>query len=484
MKFQKATNRFFLFLLPFLFTGCYTQFQTFDKFPIEGDRYADYYSWDGFEEGKSTDIDNSGTSYYINEEEEYLDEELALEEDGIYYIDYETEQWYKDHFATGVNYSNPEKMYWIGYGDGYHDATDDLRPDYWDSAWFYNNWYSSNIIHRNQFRTWYRFNYGSYSYFNVWLAYNDYPYSFNGFRSSRYSRLGYPMYGYAGFGFGHSFYRYPGYHPYYGMWDWYGYPSYYGSTIIVYNNYHKSKKYSRNADIYRKGPRGSGLSNSGDYRTRSGRGLTNNTRGNGLTRSRGINSGVRVRSSGSSTNRGTSVGRSSGTRTRGSSVGKSRSGSSNNNGRSRGSGSSVGKDRGSKSNGSSGTKSRSRGNNDSALSSTSVRTIDISDYNGRSYTIPARKVRTSGLNRSSSSRSAFRDFFSRSIFNTTSSDFNLRSRINTSSSRSTNRGSFSNSSSRKSSGAKVTRSSSSSRSSGTRSRGSSSSSKKKSRGGN
>ncbi|MGN8225988.1 hypothetical protein [Gracilimonas sp. BCB1] len=443
MKHSKATNRFFLLLLPFLFTGCYTQFQTFDQYPLENDRYSDYYSWSGFEKGTTADTDDSGTSYYNSDEEEYLDEQLALEEDGIYYIDYETEQWYKAHFA--------EKMFWKGYSAGYNDG-------FYDGSFHYpyNSWFSYN-------RYGYGYGYGYYDYYyprfrsSIWIG-------FGGFHHPRF---------YAGY-YGHWGY----YGPYYdGYW---GHPYY--SYVRVYNNYHRSNKYSRSADLYYKGPRGSGFANGSDYRTRSGNGVTR-TRNSGLTRTRGTNNGVRVRSTGSSTKRGSSVGRSSGTRTRGSSVGKSRSGSKNN-GRSRGSGSSVGRDRGSKGNSSSGTRKRSRGNDSASLSSTSVRTIDISDFNGRSYTIPARKVRVNGLNRSSS-RSGLKNigsFLDRSIFKSTSSsfDFNSRSRLNTSKTKNN----FSRGVTRKSSGTKVTRSSSSSRSSGTRSKGSSSSSKKRSRGGN
>ena len=448
MKYSKATNLFFLLFLPFLFTGCYTQFQTFDQYPLEDDRYSGYYSWDGFEESNATDQNESGTAYYNNGNEDYLDEQLALEEDGIYYVDYETARWYKEHYMN--------KMFWEGYSAGYDDG-------YYDGVAYYP--YSARFsFNRHRYAYGYT---GAYNYFDF--------YHYPRYRTSIWFSYG---------GFSHPAF----YTGYFGHWGYYGpyYDGYWGhpyyTYVHVYNNYHRSNKYRRRADLYYKGPRGSGFANGSDYRTRSGSGLTR-TRNSGLTRSRGVNTGVRVRSTGSSTNRGSSVGRSSGTRSRGSSVGKSRSGSKDN-GRSRGS--SVGRDRGSKSNGSSGSRSRSRGNNESSLSTTSVRTIDISDFNGRSYTIPPRKVRTSGYNRTSS-RSAFRsfgNFLNRTILSPSSSGVNSRSRISTGNNRSSSRSSFSNRSSRKSSGSKVTRSSSSSRSSGTRSRGSSSSSKKRSRGGN
>ncbi len=450
MKHSKATNRFFLLLLPFLFTGCYTQFQTFDQYPLEKDRYSDYYAWDGFEKGASADTDDSGTAYYDNGNEDYLDEQLALEEDGIYYVDFETAQWYKEHYMN--------KMFWEGYSAGYYDG-------YYDGVAYFP--YSARFSYNRH-----RYAYG---YTGAFEYYDFYRYPIWG-------------YGYSGFGcVSISFWHSPYYNQIHGcsISPYYTYGYGYYSYARSYNYYYKVNKYRRSADLYYKGPRGSGFANGSEYRTRSGNGVTR-TRNSGLTRTRGTNNRVRVRSTGSSTKRGSSVGRSSGTRTRGSSVGKSRSGSKNN-GRSRGSGSSVGRDRGSKGSGSSGSRSRSRGNNESSLSTTSIRTVDVSDFSsGRSYTIPPRKVRTGVYNRTSS-RSAFRsfgNFLNRTILSPSSSGVNSRTKINTSSARNLNRSGYSNRSSRKSSGTKVTRSSSSNRSSGTRSRGSSSSSKKRSRGGN
>lgn len=452
MKNSNITNRFFLLLLPFLFTGCYTQFQTQNQFPLDSDRYADYYAWDGFNDrAETTANENAEDQAYYDDDEEYLDEELALEMQDIYFQDFETKRWYQEHYAN--------KLFWEGYQEGYADGF----YDGWTGHYPYSARYSINR-HRylygytGAFQYYDFYHYPSYSTF-LWFNYNG------------FNHLGF----YTGY-FGHWGYYGPFYDSYWGH-PYYAYGHY--SYGYYYNNYHKSKKY-RNADIYRKGPRNGGLTSGGEYRTRSGSGLTrdNNasgiqTRGNGVTRTRGVNTG-RVRSTGSSVGRSSSgsVDR-SGSRSRGSSVGKGRTNSGDS--RSRGSGSSVGKKR--SSDGSNG-KSRSRGGDN--FSSTSVRDIDVSDLNGKTYTIPARKVKRSEVKRSSGF-SNFKGFFSGFSVSRTS-DFNTRVK-STQSSSSSNRAKINRSSSKRSSGTKVTRSSSSSRSSGTKSR-DSSSSKKRSRGGN
>ena len=441
MKYQNSITRLLLLFIPLLFTGCYTQFQTYDRYPLENDRYAGYYSWDRFEDANGEE----SSAYYNQGDEEYLDEQLSLEEDDIFYKDYETEQWYKENYANKLYWSGYEEGFDDGYEKGYTDAVDDYYF-YGYKPWAYSSWY------RNHYA----------------------PYYSRGFHNSYW----------VGFGFGHGYYSYPyyGWGGYYDYWGWY-YP--HSTTIFVYNDYHKAKKYRRNADLYRKGPRGSGIyGNSGDYRTRSGRGIDSRSRGSGITRSRGTNSGSRVR--GSSTGRGSSVGKSTGSRSRGSSVGKSRSGSGNS--RSRGSGSSVGRSKGSsKGSGSNSGKSRKRGNNDSGLSTTSVRDINIPDVTTRTYTIPARRGNTTFRRSSTFSVS---DIFKRSSSRSSSSsnsNFFDRIRSNSTSNSSIGRGSNSSTKTRS-----ITRgmSSSGKSSSVSRSRGSSSkkssgsSSKKRSRGGN
>jgi len=354
MKYQNSVSTLILLFIPFLFTGCYTQFQTYDRYPLENDRYAGYYAWDNFDQTEGED----NSAYYNQGDEEYLDEQMALEEDDIYYKDYETETWYKKNYA--------DKLYWYGYEDGFGDgyskgysAAIDDHYFYGYKPWAYNSWY------RSHYTPFYQYNRGYHNSF--WIGFGSYGHGY-------YS---YPYYGWGGY------YDY-------GYWGWH-HP--YSTSIFVYNDYHRAKKYRRSADLYRKGPRGSGLYGSaGDYRTRSGSGIDSRSRGSGVTRSRGINTGTRVRTTDRSSGRGSSVGKSSGTRSRGSSVGKSRSSSGKS--RSRGGGSSVGRSNGSsKSSGSGKTgKSRSRsGNNYSALSTTSVRDINIPDVSTRTYTIPARR---------------------------------------------------------------------------------------------
>ena len=473
MKYSISTNRFFLLLIPLLFTGCYTQLQTFDKFPVEEDRYAGYYAWDGFEEARTSSEAGQEENSAFNHEGEYSsDEELALEENNIYYIDLETARWYEEHYAN--------KMFWegysIGYEDGFHDGSEAYYP------------YSARFsLNRHRYAYGYT---GAFEY-----------YDFYGFPYPYYPRLFYNRYhfypGFVGNYADYDFYRYswraalggcanitfavsPFYDQYYGCYSYSYYLRYgYGHA---YNYYHKVKKYRRDADIYRDGPRNRGLVNSSDIRSRSGDGLTR-TQNSGLSRTRGTNSSVRVRGTGSSTNRGSSVGRSSGSRTRGSSVGNKRSGTKT--GKSRGTGSSVKRDRGTKKGGakSSGTRSRSRDNKSSSFSGTSVRTINISDFNNRTYTIPSRRVKTQSINRSSN-RSKFGSFLKRTILSPGLNSFEYENNP-----RAIHRvGSVGNSrvkTSKPSTGTTINRSSTSKRSSGTRVRSSSSgSSNKGSRGDN
>lgn len=439
MKKSALSHRLFLLVLPFLFTGCYTQFQTYDEFPVGDREYASYYSWDEYE-GASEQIAEE------REKERALQNEVALQEMGIYFQDYETKRWYEDHYA--------DKLYWKGYRDGYDDG-------------YFDGWTGNYDYRFNRYR--YHYYSGAFNHFNYyrqprfhasfWFGHGGFPY-YSGYYVSYYSPWG---------GFHDPYYGGYWVHPYY-------------SYNYYYNSYKWKKKYRREADLYRKGPRNSGLVNRGDYRTRSGytSGSNDNvrTRGTNVLRSRSTNNGVRVRGSNSG-----SVGRSSsGTvgRSRGSSVGKDRNSSGT---RTRSSGSSVGKR---SSDGKSG-KSRSRDNFSSNFGQTSVRDINVTGYQtGTTYTIPPRKV---GVNRGS--RSSYRSFslgdlFRRSTYSNSNSSFKSRSTFNSRfessssssrTSRSINRGSS------RSSNTKVTRSSSSSRSSGTKSRGSSSSSKR-SRGNN
>lgn len=446
MKSSNISNRFFLLVLPFLLTGCYTQFQTTDRFALEKDRYSDYY---GSEDYVDRNDNRAGQeASYQTEEERDLEEEYILEELGIYYKDYETEQWYKDHYA--------DRYYWKGYDDGFDDGYyKGYRNAYRDSyvfgytPWEFNSW-------------WYRH--------NVWLGFH-----FNG---PSYMNIG--SYWYAHYPSYYGYYSYP----FYSGWGYHwNYPYY--NNVYVYNYYTRSQKYRRDADLYRKGPRSSGLVNRSDVRSRS------NYKGNRTDiRTRGINTGsVRSRSTGNNTRvrgSGRSVGRTSsgtvntGTRTRGSSVGKGRTNSGGS--KSRGSGSSVGKSRSSGGNSSSGN-TRSRGNG-SNFSSSSTTSVEISSLNTkRTYSIPDRRVNVN--NRTTTKRSTFGSFFKLND-SQRSSRFSARTTSSFGESRNGIKNIRPTSSSKIRSGTKsITRSSTvtRSKSSSTKSR-SSSSSKKRSRGNN
>lgn len=456
MKSSNISNRFFFLVLPFLLTGCYTQFQTTDRFALEKDRYSDYYKWDGYEEGKASKNGAGQETSYQTEEERYLEEEYALEESGIYYKDYETEQWYKDHYV--------DQYYWKGYDDGFDDGYyKGYRNAYRDSyvygytPWEFNSWWYRHHRYMHRHNVWLGLDFGAPFYAHVGSYWYDY----------------YPPY----YSYGYSY-------PYYSGWGYHwNYPYY--NNVYVYNNYTRSQKYSRDADLYRKGPRSSGLVNRSDARSRS------NYKGNRTgVRTRGVNTGsIRSRSTGNNTRvrgSGSSVGRSSsgtvnrGSRSRGSSVGKGRTNSGGS--KSRGSGSSVGKSRSSGGSSSSGnTRSRGNGSNISSSSSLSVSTGSLNKE--RSYTIPTRRVNVN--NRTTAKKSTFNDFFKLGD-SQNSSRFSSRAHLNISKRVSGSNSSRSVFNSRKNSGTKsVTRSSTvtRSKSSSTKSR-SSSSSKKRSRGNN
>jgi len=371
MKSSNISNRFFLIVLPFLLTGCYTQFQTTERFSSERDRYSDYYAWDGYEEGNTVENGAGQEASYRTEEDRYLEDEYALEESGIYYKDYEAEQWYKDHYA--------DKYYWKGYDDGFDDG-------------YYKGY-------RNAYRDSYVYGYTPWAFNSWWYRHHNYMYRSHIWLGS------------AGFGFYYGGPSYAYYHyPYYSSWGYYwNYPYY--NNVYVYNNYTRSQKYRRDADLYRRGPRSSGLVNRSDARTRSS--LKGNRTG---VRTRGVNTGsVRNRSTGNSTRvrgSGRSVGRSSsgtvnrGSRSRGSSVGKGRTNSGGS--KSRGSGSSVGKSRSSGGNTGSG-KTRSRGNGANFSSSAALSVSTGSLNTRRTYTIPNRRVNVN--NRTTAKRSTFGSFF-------------------------------------------------------------------------
>lgn len=448
MKTSAIKSRLFLFVIPFLFTGCYTQFQTYDQFPLEGDRYSEYYSWDGFEKGRETQNQqnhnqpsqqNNGS--INNGEEEYIDDELQMEMNDIYYIDYETKRWYEEHYAN--------KLFWEGYREGYADGFYDGYNGYYPISARYS-------INRHR----YLFGYtGAFDYYGFY----HYPY----YASSFWFYLGLAPYnsfymGYSGY-YGYNPYYYDSYwgHPYYSFYN-YGY---------AYNYYYRTIKYSRNTDLYRKGPRNSGLTNYTGSRTRSDVNSVNRrnnssvrTRGTtDLTRSRSNTNSTRVRGTTSTTNitRNTSRTGNSVTRTRGTSSTITRKGS--------GSSSST----------------RSRGSDSYLNRATNIKTSTIGS-DGRTFTIPSRRVTTiNNRSRSNSGRVSVGDYFKN--IQRSNSNRNYRSSSSRNSGYTNPRSSNvsgSNSRSSRSRPTSVSRSSSSSSSkSSSRSSGSSSSSKR-SRGGN
>jgi hypothetical protein len=451
MKFRQSIHLTLLFILPFLITGCYTQFQTYDQFPVEDYTYSSNYSWDEYEGAatKSTQQENTIPDN-TDPESDALERELALQEMGIYYQDFETKEWYKDYYAY--------KLYWQGYDQGYGDGFADGWMGTGNASHYFGYRFNRFRYHIPSY--YWRFGHPSF-YFGGMFAFGsfDHPAFYAGY--------------YAGY---HSNWGYYGPHYYSGYWGnpYYNYTSY-------YNAYHWSKRYSRTADLYKKGPRNSGMSFHLDSRSRGDGALNRGNQNridngrNGVTRSRSVNTGTRMR--GSSGSNG-SVGRN-----RGASVDRSRGNTINS--RSRGSNSSVGKR---SSNGDSG-KSRSRGNDSyqSNFGQTSVRDINISDLRSRTYSIPPRKVKyREAPKRAVNMNDLFRSLgIDRSNYNTNNrSDSPFNSRFNNSNNRSSNSRSIRTNTSRSSSRSTITRSSSKSRSSGTKSRRSSSNSDKRSRGGN
>lgn len=510
MKAPTLFNRLSLLVIPFLFSGCYTQFQAYDRTSSEQDRYSDYYAWDGFEDGRENP--DAVRSYAYDEYSEsqarkaysagYYDDDYAeLEEAGIYYKDYETEKWYKENYANNVYWEGYEDGYGNGYEDGFDGGYERAAQKYASRSyfygykpWAYNSWYlNSHRFHRHFiWGAGFGLHFGGYS--GLWAS--NWPYDM-------YSSSGYWYYD----NFGYLRYNY---YPYYSSFG-YGYAGFYGNpyynTLVIYNDYNRTNRYRRSAELYRKGPRNSGLVNRDSYRSRSKSDYTPRTRGSSV-RSRGINSSTRVRSTG----RSGSVGRSSGnvTRSRGTSgSGSSRSrGSGNNINRSRsgdaGSGASVGRSRTNNRSGSGVTRSRTSSDNSSSrsrgagnLSSSNSRNdIERSSASRISrsiYSVPVKRVETNRrVNTSRSSflnnRSSFRSAQTRNSYDLKLGNRNVRSNKSTSVFGRTIRKAINNSSSRSSSVSRSSKTRNVTRSTNTRSSSKSTSrssgSSKRSRGGN
>lgn len=367
MRYSATINLLSIFVLGFVTAGCYTQFQATERFPIEDEPRESYYSWE--------DEESAETGYYWDEDEytarqydaETYDDEQELAEAGVYYKDYETERWYKEQFEN--------KVYWEGYNDGFEDGYAEARSEIPYSARYSFNRYRYLYGYTGAFDGYRFYRWGPDYYNDFWFAHSSGFYVYGGFYNYGYHPFYYsvyPFHGYNYYGYGY------GYHN-----------SYWG--VVVYNDYHRHynryKKRSRDAELYRKGPRNSGL-----YSTRTRSDYKDNR---SIYRSRSSSSSVRSRSS---------VGSSTRSRSDRSSVGRSRSGSSKrgsavrSTGRSSSSkGSSVKKD--TRSNSSS-SKGRSRSGNLSNLNSSTdndqairkVRSVSSRSLK-RSYVPESRKIR-------------------------------------------------------------------------------------------
>ncbi|MTI89370.1 MAG: hypothetical protein FH748_15545 [Balneolaceae bacterium] len=354
-----------LLLILFFFTGCYTQFQSTNQFPLD-DRYSDYYAWDGFEEGEEYTDGYASESY--NKEVNSIMAQRELEESGVYYKDYETEQWYSQNYV--------DQTYWEGYDDGYYDGYDDAILEY---DHYRNRYYYSPQVYIYPDQLTYNLH-GPYNWRHRLWAYRSMGgfFHFNGMYVGAYfcNSIGY---GYYGFGRWRAL---QGYYSHQAYWN-----GFYDGGIYAYNDYYKYVPVSKrsNAELYKKSYNG------GELYTR--------TRGNS-------NSGTRVRNSGNSTRtrsrsitssgRSRTAGSTSGTRVRSSSSKRSSSGSSV--GRSRGSSSSS-----SRGNRKSGNQSKRSGNNDQGLSSSKYRSYSSTGSSvnrrntenrvstKRTYTIPSKR---------------------------------------------------------------------------------------------
>lgn len=363
MKFSKFTIHISLIITSLFLTGCYTQFQTIERFPIS-DKYENYYIWDDYEAKKYAAAKNP------EEVEQYVEELHELEEAEIYFKSFEAERWYRENLA--------HKIYWSGFDYGYDQGYEQAM---YDQYAYLNSWYRPNVFsyyyHRPFFNRGYLM---SLSMFGPHYAFNSFYFD--------------PWF------YGYDIYPYYGY-PYYGGWGY----SVYAPYVVIYNDYNRNTNYRRNAEIYRKGPRQNGLTNSRSGNTYNNGKSTYRTRSSstiGKTgRSTSTRSGAVTRSGGSSSTGKGTVGRTRSTGRSGSSgnVGKSSSGSGTGRSTGRSSGGSVGKSR--SSSGSSGSRSTGRSSTRSGngnLSEDGSRSyyqqpVQIPVYNRKTYTIPSTTIK-------------------------------------------------------------------------------------------
>src|SRR5690554_3238085 len=117
MKFTKFTTHISLIITSLFLTGCYTQFQTFDRFPVS-DRYSDYYIWDDY---NSYEAKKYAAAESPEEVEQYVEELHELEEAEIYFKSFEAERWYRENLAHKIYWSGFDAGYDRGYGQAMHD---------------------------------------------------------------------------------------------------------------------------------------------------------------------------------------------------------------------------------------------------------------------------------------------------------------------------------------------------------------------------
>lgn len=225
----------------FLFTGCYTQLRSLDMFGDDDfySRRDSYYAWDAYEDARE------GENIYAREQtaKEYVQQEADAGEYGLYYKDYEAENWYRENDLNDAYRSGYDK----GYDYGYMDA----RDDFYAREYRYFNYYPQR----------YFWAYPSLSYVRYYDPWFYDPWFYDSWFTLRV-------------GFGSPFYRnyaylsYPGYYPYYGYYSsYYGYGYGFGNVFIV-NNYGRGNSANRTYGI-----RGSGITNVSRTGTSSSSGI-------------------------------------------------------------------------------------------------------------------------------------------------------------------------------------------------------------------
>ena len=230
-------------------TGCYTQMQmSYDLDRPTQVKENEYYSWDD-DERTSLGYDWSSTKQTSNpnyskklygqngstsnsiDETNYED----FTEQGIYYKDYETEQWYDEHYIDVINSANYERNFQVnghdftydqgyekGFDRGYDRGYNRGYRDSWFDDDFWGNWYA---------KRWWRLHVGwwggYYGYYSAWSPSSYWAWSGYGDWTwfSPYDPFYHSWNGFYGF----NSYRYG----YYGHIAYWGYSPYGGNTIFI-----------------------------------------------------------------------------------------------------------------------------------------------------------------------------------------------------------------------------------------------------------